>query len=84
MYFIVFALLILLISAEPFDFETNITAVAACYNNVGPGFAAVGPMSSFSQYSDTAKLILSAAMLLGRLELYPLLLTFTPSTWSKK
>lgn len=84
LYFIVFAVLLLLVSLDCFDFETNITAVTACYNNIGPGFASVGPMSSFAAYSDLSKLILSAAMLLGRLELYPLLLTFAPSTWAKK
>ena len=84
MYFIVFALLLFLLCLEPLDFETNVTAVAACYNNIGPGFAGVGPMASFAGYSDFSKLVLSAAMLLGRLELYPLLLTFAPSTWAKK
>ena len=84
MYFIVFALLLFLLCLEPLDFETNVTAVTACYNNIGPGFAGVGPMASFAGYSDFSKLVLSAAMLLGRLELYPLLLTFAPSTWAKK
>lgn len=84
MYFIVYAALLLIISLEPFDFETNLTAVTACYNNIGPGLAGVGPMSSFAAYSDFSKLVLSAAMLLGRLELYPLLLTFIPSTWVRK
>ena len=79
-YFAVFLLLCL----EPFDFETNFTAVAACYNNIGPGFGAVGPMGSFSGYSAFSKIVLSATMLLGRLEIYPLLFALIPSTWTKK
>jgi trk system potassium uptake protein TrkH len=83
-YFIIFLLIFLLVSLEPFDFETNFTAVSACFNNIGPGLAAVGPMGSFSVYSDAAKVLLSFAMLLGRLEIFPLLLIFTPSMWKKK
>lgn len=74
----------LLISFEPFGIETNFTATVACFNNVGPGLAGVGPASSFAQYSGFSKIVLSAAMLLGRLELYPILLTIIPSTWYRK
>ncbi len=66
-----------------FDFQTNFSAVAACINNVGPGFAGVGPTSNFAAYTVPSKLILSAAMLLGRLEIFPLILTFLPQTWRK-
>ncbi len=83
-YFIVFLIIFLLVSLEPFDFETNFTAVSACFNNIGPGLGYVGPMGSFSIYSDAATLLLSFAMLLGRLEIFPLLLIFTPSMWKKK
>ncbi len=83
-YFIVFLIIFLLVSLEPFDFETNFTAVSACFNNIGPGLGAVGPMGSFAVYSDAATLLLSFAMLLGRLEIFPLLLIFTPSMWKKK
>ncbi len=79
-YFIIF----LLLSIEPFDFETNFTAVSACINNVGPGLGLVGPAGSFAQFSNFSKVLLSFAMLLGRLEIYPILFTFTPSTWIKK
>ncbi len=85
-YFIIFLLIFLLVSFDPgnFDFETNFTAVSACFNNIGPGLAAVGPMGSFAAYSGAAKVLLSFAMLLGRLEIFPLLLIFTPSMWKKK
>jgi trk system potassium uptake protein TrkH len=83
-YFILFFIIFLLISFEPFDFETNLTATAACFNNIGPGLAEVGPMGSFAAYSAPAKYLLSLAMLLGRLEIFPILLLFTPSLWEKK
>lgn len=74
----------LLLCLEPFDMETNLSAAAACFNNIGPGLGLVGPSSSYAGYSAFSKLVLSAAMLLGRLEIYPLWFAFTPSTWSKK
>ena len=64
--------------------ETNITATASCLNNIGPGLGAVGPASSYAGYSALSKIVLSIAMLFGRLEIYPLLLTMSPSIWAKK
>ena len=84
LYMVIYFAVFLLLCLEPFDFETNFTAVAACYNNNGPGFGAVGPMGSFSGYSAFSKIVLSATMLLGRLEIYPLLFALIPSTWTKK
>lgn len=81
---ILITLLISLESAPAFDIETNLSAVISCFNNIGPGLGAVGPMSSFAAYSGFSKFVLSVAMLLGRLEIYPLLLTCLPSTWLKK
>ena len=72
------------ISFEPFDFETNFTAALTCFNNVGPGFGGVGPASSFAAYSGISKIILSFAMLLGRLEVFPLLLGLNPLIWKKQ
>lgn len=83
-YILCFFMIFLIVSFSPFDLETNISATAACFNNVGPGFAAVGPMANFAAYSGFQKIILSIAMLLGRLEIYPMLLILTPSTWFKK
>ncbi len=80
-YMAIFAALSLIETS--FDFRTNFSAVAACINNVGPGFAGVGPTSNFTAYTIPSKLILSAAMLLGRLEIFPLILTFLPQTWRK-
>ncbi len=74
----------LLLSIDNFDVETNFSATVACFNNIGPGLGAVGPAGNFSEYSVFSKLILTAAMLLGRLEIFPLLLCFSPATWLKK
>lgn len=84
MYSFVFAFVLFIVSFEPYDLETNISAVCACFNNIGPGFGSVGPMANYSGYTAFSKVILSAAMLLGRLEIYPLLLTIAPSTWVKR
>ncbi len=82
-YIVCFFSVFLLICHEPFGFETNFSATAACFNNVGPGFGGVGPLSSFANYSGFSKIILSFAMLLGRLEIFPLIIAFYPATWSK-
>ena len=74
----------LLISFEPFTLETNLSATVACFNNVGPGLGGVGPTCNYGGYSLFSKIVLTFAMLLGRLEVYPLLLTLLPSTWIKK
>lgn len=79
-----FLLSILLISIDNFDFTTNFTAVAATFNNIGPGLAGVGPMSNYSCYSVFSKFILMFGMLVGRLELYPIMLLLLPATWKRK
>ncbi len=83
-YIICFFILFLMISFEPFGLESNLTAIVACVNNIGPGFAAVGPMESFAGYTAFSKLVLSFAMLLGRLEIFPLIIALSPRTWTKK
>lgn len=82
-YCLTFAVIFLLISLEPFDFETAFSATSACFNNIGPGLGAAGPMSSFNVFSAPSKVLLSVAMLLGRLEIFPIFLAFSPSTWLK-
>ena len=66
--------LFLIVSLENFSLETNLSAVLACFNNVGPGLGLVGPLGSYALYSPLSKIALSFGMLLGRLELYPLLI----------
>ncbi|MBO5316904.1 MAG: TrkH family potassium uptake protein [Oscillospiraceae bacterium] len=74
----------LLISLDGFSVETNLSAVLACFNNIGPGMAQVGPTCNFGAYSDLSKIILSACMLAGRLEIFPILVLFSRSTWTRK
>ena len=75
---------IILVSANGFDFESSLSAVFACIFNIGPGFHAFGPTASFAPLSNFSKLVLTFDMLAGRLELWPLLLLFVPSTWKKR
>lgn len=82
-YFVCFFAIFLAISIEPFDLETNLTATAACFNNVGPGFGMVGPTGGYGAYSDFSKLVLSLGMLLGRLEIYPLIIACMPAAWAR-
>ena len=83
-YIACFAVIFIILCFEPLGFETNFSATAACFNNVGPGFAAVGPSMNFSVYSDISTFVLSVAMLLGRLEIFPLILAASLSTWKKQ
>ena len=73
----------LIISLDGFSLTTTWTAVLACLSNIGPGLDAVGPMGNFAAFSGLSKMILSLAMLLGRLELFPILILFLPSTWKR-
>ncbi|MBQ2939769.1 MAG: TrkH family potassium uptake protein [Clostridia bacterium] len=84
-YMILLVLVMLLLSLDSgMSFEADVTAAIACFNNIGPGLAEVGPLGSYAGYSDLSTFVLSLAMLLGRLEIFPLLLFLSPSTWSKK
>lgn len=72
----------IVISLDGFSITTNISAVFACFNNIGPGFDAVGPTCNFAGYSPLSKLVLIADMLAGRLEIFPILILFSRSTWT--
>lgn len=65
------------------DFFSNFSAVLTCISNVGPAFEAVGPYSSFAGYSDFSTIILTFTMLLGRLEILPVLVLFNKHTWER-
>lgn len=82
-YMMIFALSLLIISLDNFDFITSFTAVASTLNNVGPGLEVVGPMGNFGDFSDMSKLVLMFNMLVGRLEIFPIILLLSPSTWKK-
>ena len=87
-YFVVFVLFtaisVLIVSTDGFDTTTSFTSVAACFNNIGPGLGKVGPLGSYSVYSPLSKIVLSVDMLLGRLEIFPLVVALAPSAWRNK
>lgn len=88
-YLVVYALamiaLFLLLGFDPASgsLETNFSAVVSCFNNVGPAFGAAGPAYSYGFYGAFGKIVLTFTMLLGRLEIYPLLVLFVPATYRK-
>ena len=83
-YVVIIIISTLLVSLDGFGFETNLSAVLACFNNIGPGMAAVGPTCNFAAYSVFSKIILSVNMLAGRLEIFPLLVLLSRSTWTRR
>ncbi len=87
-YLAAYAILIvasfLLISVDGFSITTNLSAVLACFNNIGPGFEAVGPTCNYAAYGTFSKLILALDMLAGRLEIFPILILFSRTTWAHR
>ena len=73
----------LAVSVDDFSLETNLTAVLACFNNIGPGLDLVGPASNYSLFSTFSKVVLSLDMLLGRLEIFPIIVLFSRHTWNR-
>ena len=86
-YFFFFAIVMvvstLLVSIDGYSLTTSLTAVITSMNNIGPGLELVGPTQNFGFLSTFTKLILCFDMLVGRLELFPVLLLFSPTTWKK-
>ena len=83
-YVIIIFAVFLVISLDGFSIGTNFSAVLCTFNNIGPGFEAVGPTCNFSAFSPVSKLVLSWAMLAGRLEIFPILILFSSKTWKKR
>lgn len=83
-YVFVYAVSLFLICFDGFDLITNFTAVAATFNNIGPGLNLVGPTRNFNLFSDFSKYILMFDMLAGRLEVFPMLVLFFPGTWRRE
>ena len=83
-YVVIFIVSVLLISVDGFSATTNISAVLACFNNIGPGLEAVGPTCNFSGFSVLSKIILSLDMLAGRLEIFPMLVLLSRATWRNR
>ena len=82
-YVIILFLSFLVISLDGYSIGTNFSAVRACFNNIGPGLEAVGPTCNFGGYSALSKLVLILDMLAGRLEIFPILVLFSHSTWKR-
>lgn len=83
LYFLICFVSMILISVDEYSLETNATAVLACINNIGPGMDLVGPMGNYSQFSGFSKLVLSCDMLIGRLEIFPVMMLLVPAAWRK-
>lgn len=73
----------LIVGLDNFSFGTTLTAVFTCLSNVGPGLELVGPMGNFSAFSAVSKLVLSLCMIVGRLEIFPILILFSSSAWKR-
>lgn len=82
-FMIIMVISILLVSLNGFDMTTTVTSVITCLNNIGPGLEKIGAAGNFSEFSIFSKLVLAANMLIGRLEIFPLLVLFSPSAWRK-
>ena len=82
-YIVICVVSILIISLDNMDYTTNFTAVVATINNIGPGLSKVGPAQNFSMFSHLSKIILSMDMLIGRLEIFPILVLLSPAAWRK-
>ena len=82
-YAVIIVVVFLIISLDGYSIGTNFSAVICTFNNIGPGFEAVGPMCNFAGYSGLSKFVLSLGMLAGRLEIFPILVLFSRSTWKR-
>ena len=80
---VIIVVIFLIISLDGYSIGTNFSAVICTFNNIGPGFEAVGPMCNFAGYSALSKFVLSMGMLAGRLEIFPILVLFSRSTWKR-
>ena len=83
-YALIVVVSFLLISIDGFSITTNLSAVLACFNNIGPGLELVGPTCNFGGFSVFSKLVLILDMLAGRLEIFPILILFSKTTWGKR
>lgn len=82
-YLMIFVVSAVIVSLDGNDLETGFTSVAATLNNIGPGLSKVGPTGNYAAFSGLSKVVLILDMLIGRLEVFPMLLLFSPSVWRK-
>jgi trk system potassium uptake protein TrkH len=74
---------VIIVSLDNFDFMTSFSAVIATISNIGPGFEVVGPMGNFADFSNLSKIVMTACMIIGRLEVIPVFILFSPAIWKK-
>lgn len=88
LFFVMYILILIagaiVASIDGNDFATSFTASLACLANVGPGLAGVGPAGNFTIFSGVTKIVLSFSMIMGRLEIFPILILFSPAIWKRK
>lgn len=82
-YILIIIIAVILVSLDNFDFMTTFSSVLAMVSNIGPGFSLVGPMGNFADFSSFSKIVLSACMILGRLEVIPVLILLSPANWKR-
>ncbi|MCA9764850.1 MAG: TrkH family potassium uptake protein [Carnobacterium sp.] len=82
-YIVIFIALVLIISLDFNDFESAFSSIVATFNNIGPGLGTVGPMGGYSGLSNWSKIVLSFVMIAGRLEIFPIIILFSPRTWRR-
>ena len=83
-YVFIIIVSVFFISYENFDFETTFSSVIETFNNIGQGLGRIGPTGNFSIFSDYSKIIFILLMLIGRLEIFPVLLMFSRKTWKRE
>lgn len=82
-YVMIIIFSVIIVSLDNFDFMTSFSAVIATISNIGPGFELVGPMGNYADFSNLSKIVMSICMILGRLEVIPVLVLFAPSIWRR-
>ena len=82
-YILIIIIAVILVSLDDFDFMTTFSSVLSMVSNIGPGFSLVGPMGNFADFSSFSKIVLSACMIFGRLEVIPVLILLSPANWKK-
>ena len=83
LYMLIIMVTTLIVSTDGYDATTNFSSALACLSNIGPGLGINGPTGNYGMFSPHIKVTLCLVMLMGRLELYPVLVLFLPSTWKK-
>ena len=83
LYILIFAASVLVVSLDGIDIVSSVTSVIATIGNIGPGLGIVGPIGNYADFSVISKAVLSICMIIGRLEIYPVLLLFAPTFWRR-